>query len=79
MTAMSQQPSAQPAIAHHDDHGSTPAAWTAVVIIIVAFVLGTVAIIIGNWPLFWVSVGLVAVGAIAGKVLGMMGLGKKAS
>ena len=49
------------------------------IIIIVAFVLGTVAIIIGNWPLFWVSVGLVAVGAVAGKVLGMMGMGKKKS
>ena len=76
---MSQQQSAQAAIAHHDDHGSTPAAWTAVVIITLAFVLGTIALIIGNWPLFWVAVALVVVGGIAGKVLGMMGLGKKKS
>ena len=79
---MSQQPSAQSATAiqgsaHHDDHGSTPAAWTAVVIIVLAFTLGTLALIIGSWPLFWVSVGLVVVGGIAGKVLAMMGLGKK--
>lgn len=78
MTGMSQQQSAQ-APAHHDDHGSTPAAWTAVAIITLAFVLGTLAIILGNWPLFWGSVVLVAVGAVVGKVMAMMGMGKKAS
>ena len=71
---MSQQ---QTAPVHHDDHGSTPAAWTTVVIITIAFVLGTLAIILGNWPLFWGSVALVAVGAVVGKVMGMMGMGKK--
>ncbi|MDP1876177.1 MAG: HGxxPAAW family protein [Actinomycetota bacterium] len=70
---MSQQPASA---AHHDDHGSTPAAWTAVAIISLAFVLGTLAIIMGNWPLFWVSVGVLVLGAVAGKVLAMMGLGK---
>jgi hypothetical protein len=72
--AMSQPETAAP---HHADHGSTPAAWTAVVIITIAFIVGTLAIILGNWPMFWVGVALVAVGAIAGKVLGMMGMGKK--
>lgn len=70
---MSQQPAAS---AHHDDHGSTPAAWTAVAIITLAFVLGTLAVMMGNWALFWASAGLVVVGAVAGKVLAMMGLGK---
>ena len=76
MTSMSQP---QTAPVHHEDHGSTPAAWTAVVIIMIAFVVGTLAIILGNWPMFWVGVALVAVGAVAGKVLAMMGLGKKKS
>jgi hypothetical protein len=71
---MSQQ---QIATGHTEDHGSTPAAWTAVVIITIAFIVGTLAIILGNWPMFWVGVALVAIGAIAGKVLGMMGFGKK--
>lgn len=62
---------------HHDNHGSTPAAWTLVVIVSIAFVVGTLAIIIGNWPLFWVGVALVAVGGIVGKVMAMMGMGKK--
>ena len=52
-----------------DSHGSTPAAWTAVIIITIAFTIGTAAVIVGNWVLFWVSVALVAIGAIAGRVL----------
>ncbi len=58
-------------------HGSTPAAWTLVVIITLAFVLGTIAVIIANWPLFWVSAALVVVGALVGKAMQMAGLGKK--
>ena len=48
-----------------DEHGSTPAAWTAVIIITIAFAVGTLAIVLGNWPMFWVGVALVAVGGIA--------------
>jgi hypothetical protein len=75
MTPMSQQ---QTAPVHHDDHGSTPAAWTAVVIIMLAFVVGALGIILGNWVMFWIAVGMVVLGAIVGKVMAMMGLGKKA-
>jgi uncharacterized membrane protein len=74
MTPMSQQ---QIAPVQHEDHGSTPAAWTAVIIIMIAFVVGTLGIMVGSWPMFWVGVALVVVGAIAGKVLAMMGMGKK--
>lgn len=77
MTPMSQQESIQAASAHHDDHGSTPAAWTAVTIIMIAFVVGTLGIMVGSWPMFGVGVALVVVGAIVGKVMQMMGLGKK--
>lgn len=72
---MAQQQTAQ---VHHDDHGSTPAAWTAVVIITLAFVVGTLAVMLGNWPMFWVGVALVPVGAVVGKVMAMMGMGKAA-
>jgi hypothetical protein len=61
----------------HEDHGSTPAAWTTVVIVVLAFVVATLALVLGNWPLFWVGVGLVFVGGVVGKVMAMMGLGKK--
>jgi hypothetical protein len=74
MTPMSQQ---QTAPVHHDDHGSTPAAWTAVAIITIAFIVGTLGIMMANWTMFWIGVALVVVGAVTGKVLGMMGMGKK--
>mgnify|MGYP000216878094 CR=1 FL=1 len=61
----------------HIDHGHSVAAWTAAAIVTFAFTLGTVAVCIQNWPLFWVSVVLVPVGGIAGKVLGLMGFGNK--
>lgn len=77
MTAMSQQQATSGQTEHHEDHGNTPAAWTAVVIITIAFVVGTLAVVLGNWPLFWVGVALVVVGAIVGKVLAMMGMGKQ--
>lgn len=60
----------------HDNHGQTPAAWTAVIVILVAFLLGTIGVAIGNWPLFWIGgVGLTVVGAVAGKVMSMAGMG----
>ena len=44
-----------------DGHGSSPAAWTAVIIITLAFAVGTLALILGNWPMFWVGAALVVV------------------
>lgn len=56
-------------------HGNTPAAWTAVVIITIAFLVGVIGLIIGSWPVFWAGAALVVVGGIVGKVMQMMGLG----
>ena len=71
-------PQHSPEMATEDDsHGSTPAAWTAVIIITIAFTIGTAAIIVGNWVLFWVGVALVAIGAIAGRAMQSTTLGKK--
>ncbi len=61
---------------HADSHGNTPAAWTTVIIIIIAFTTGTLGIILGNWIIFWASVGLLIVGGVVGKVMQSMGLGK---
>jgi fatty acid desaturase len=62
-----------------DDHGSSPAAWAAVIIITLAFAVGTLALILGNWPMFWVGAALVVVGGVVGKVMQKMGLGAKQS
>lgn len=61
--------------ADHDDHGSTPAAWTAVTIIIVAFTVGGIGVLIAQPWVFWAGVVLVVVGIVVGKVMQMMGMG----
>jgi NhaP-type Na+/H+ and K+/H+ antiporter len=64
-------------MAHENDsHGSTPAAWTLVTIVMIASVVGAIGIVSANYALFWVGVGLVVVGLIVGKVMQMMGLGQ---
>ncbi len=57
-------------------HGSTPAAWTLVVLITLGFIVSTVGLVIGQWPIFWVGVGIVALGGIVGGAMKMAGLGK---
>ena len=64
------------AVEHHDLHGNSPAAWTAVTIVLVAFTLGAIAMVLGpNWVLFWISVAIAVLGALAGKVLQLLGFG----
>jgi uncharacterized membrane protein len=59
----------------HNSHGHTPAAWTLVVIVTIAFIVGTLGLVLGSWPMFWVGVGLVVLGGVVGKVMQMMGMG----
>jgi hypothetical protein len=61
----------------HDNHGSTPAAWTAVTIVMIAFLVGAIGVLMSNAVVFWVGVALIVVGLIVGKVMQMMGLGGK--
>jgi hypothetical protein len=59
-------------------HGNTPAAWTAVAIVLFAFTLGAIAMVIGpNWMLFWVSVAIAVAGGLVGKVMQLMGFGAR--
>ena len=43
-----------------DNHGNTPAAWTAVTVAMLGFVVGAVGLMLDpiNWPIFWVGVAL---------------------
>lgn len=60
----------------HDLHGNSPAAWTAVTIVLIAFTVGAIAMVLGpNWVLFWLSVALAVVGALTGKVMQLLGFG----
>ena len=59
----------------HVHHGRTMAAWTGTTVALVAIILGGIAVVVQNWPLFWISAGLFVVGLIATKVLQVMGYG----
>jgi hypothetical protein len=60
----------------HDLHGNSPAAWTAVTIVLIAFTVGAIAMVLGpNWVLFWISVAIALAGALAGKVMQLLGFG----
>jgi Family of unknown function (DUF6704) len=58
------------------EHGHTPAAWTAVTIVLIGFVVGSVAVIVAQPWLAFVGIGIVVLGGIVGKIMQMMGLGK---
>ena len=58
-------------------HGSTPAAWTAVSLCLIAFCVGGAGLMMGNWPVFWVGIALLLVSGIVGKVMQAMGLGSQ--
>lgn len=61
----------------YNSHGHTPAGWTTVILVFVGFVVGGIAVVLGNWVLFWAGgVGLVVVAGIVGKVMQMMGMGQ---
>ena len=53
-------------------HGASVAAWAACAVIMIGTVLGGIALIIWNWPLFWTGVGLFVAGCIWGFFAGIM-------
>ena len=56
-------------------HGNSPAAWTAVIIMLIAFTIGTLAFWFDIAWLVWASAGLLVLGAIVGQVLSKLGYG----
>lgn len=59
------------------DHGSTPAAWTTVALVVVGFVVGAFALVVGATAWVVVGGGIVVAGGIVGKVMQLMGLGRR--
>jgi hypothetical protein len=64
--------------AAHDDHGHSVAAWTLSGLLMLSSIVATLGVIIQNWPMFWIGIALIPAAGIAGKVLALMGFGKKA-
>ena len=60
------------------EEGKTPAAWTAVIIMLVAFVIGTVGVCMLSPLVFWIGVVVMLIGLAVGKIMAMMGLGQYA-
>jgi hypothetical protein len=60
-------------------HGNSPAAWTAVIIMLIAFAIGTFAFWFEITWLVIASAGLVVVGAIVGFILAKAGYGVNGS
>ena len=56
-------------------HGDSPAAWTAVVVMLIVIAAGTVFFFLHMAALVWVCVGVVAVGAVLGFILSKAGFG----
>ena len=62
-------------MAEHQD-GQSLAAWTAVSILLVASFLMCLAVVVTNWTMAFVGIGLVVLGVAAGKILAMAGHGQ---
>jgi len=58
-------------------HGHSVAAWTSVIVMLVAFTVGTLAYWFAVEWLVWASAGLLVVGAALWPILGRAGLGEK--
>lgn len=56
-------------------HGDSPAAWTAVVVMMLAFAVGTVAFFFHQAWLVWISAGVLVLGLLIGWVMAKAGYG----
>ncbi len=59
-----------------DNHGNTPAAWSAVAVALLGFVVGSVGMMLEpiSWPVFWAGVVITAASAVVFLVMSKMGL-----
>lgn len=56
-------------------HGHSPAAWTAVIIMLIAFTIGTIGFWLDSPVVVWGSAGLLVVGALVGWGMAKAGYG----
>jgi hypothetical protein len=53
-------------------HDATVGVWIATFVIIAGTIMGGIALVFWNWPLFWVGVALFVGGSIGAWLLGIM-------
>jgi hypothetical protein len=56
----------------HDNHGRTPANWTGASIITIAFIVGTLGVVLAQPIVFWIGVVLIPIGLVVWKVMAGM-------
>ena len=57
-------------------HGSSPAAWTAVLVCLLGITVGGLALIPDpHWTIFWVGVGITVLSGVIGRVMAAAGMG----
>jgi hypothetical protein len=56
-----------------DNHGNTPAAWTAVIIGLASFVVAGIGLMVTAMPVFWVGVALTPIALVTFYVMSRMG------
>ena len=58
-----------------NDHGNTPAAWTAVVVALAGFFVGGIGLMVDSMTMFWVGVALAPIALVVLAVMNKMGYG----
>lgn len=56
-------------------HGESPAAWTAVIVMLIGVAVGTVAFFLHQAWLVWICAGVIVIGALLGFILAKAGYG----
>jgi hypothetical protein len=62
-------------ISDEPGHGSSPAAWTAVVIMLIGIAIGTAALFLNVLGLVWLGAALIPIGLIVGGIMKAVGFG----
>jgi hypothetical protein len=56
-----------------DNHGNTPAAWTAVTIALASFLVGGIGLIADSMVVCWLGVALAPIALLVGYIMARMG------
>ena len=55
-------------------HGNTPAAWTAVCLALVAFIVAGIGLMVGSMLMFWIGVAFAPIAVVVLMIMSKMGL-----
>jgi hypothetical protein len=58
-----------------ENHGNTPAAWTAVAVALAGFVVGGIGLMVSSMTMFWIGVVMVPAALLVLGILTKMGYG----